>query len=382
MNKKNLAQIFDHYIEKFNYINNHEHMEYYKWHVCNEFPKLMKDALESPADVFASKLELVRKSTYNIIDSYTQPFAGLVALASEDPERVRKLLQSLYSDDGGDLKVQMEIISDFYAAYEELLNKYYPGSFRYKQNSHSVSAMLFLNDPDHHYMYKAVQSRNFAECIEFYDDWGTGDNIKLDKYYRMCDELIDCIKGSETLLKTDRSRYDSRLNLNGWIMHPDTEKHILAFDLIYCCNVYDLFSGVNYKKRSTKEKNLYLENKKSADYLKMRFDDAKKDYDLLEEAKNALVDAIQVNTIVHHCAMGEGIVEAIDKNYITVRFPQKTSRYELAGIFQSNLMSCDIDGFDDLLKKYQPYLRTRKSITSMMDYATRALKPYLEYLEG
>ena len=80
-------------IDKFDYINGPVHMEYYKWHVCNEFPALMKDAMESSDDVFASKLELVRKCTYNIIDSYTQPLAGLVALASEEPESVRKLLK-------------------------------------------------------------------------------------------------------------------------------------------------------------------------------------------------------------------------------------------------------------------------------------------------
>ena len=54
----------------------------------------------------------------------------------------------------------------------------------------------------------------------------------------------------------------------------------------------------------------------------------------------------------------------------------------LIGEIVNNLMDCDIDGFDELLKKYQPYLRKRKSITEMFEYVTRALEPYLEYLEG
>lgn len=29
----------------------------------------------------------------------------------------------------------------------------------------------------------------FADCIEFYDDFGMGDHVKLKTYYRMCDEL-------------------------------------------------------------------------------------------------------------------------------------------------------------------------------------------------
>ena len=118
-----------------------------------------------------------------------------------------------YVYDGGDPKVQMAKIEDFFAQSNELLDKYFPASFLYKPNSRSVSALLFLNDLDHHYRYKAKQSRRFADCVEFDDDWGTGDNIRLDIYYRMCDELVDAIKDCPALMETDRSRYDSRWKL-------------------------------------------------------------------------------------------------------------------------------------------------------------------------
>lgn len=44
----------------------------------------------------------------NIIDSYTQPFYGLVKFAREEPETVQQMFMDLYSDDGGNVK-----ISDF-----------------------------------------------------------------------------------------------------------------------------------------------------------------------------------------------------------------------------------------------------------------------------
>ena len=112
----------------------------------------------------------------------------------------------LYSDDGGNVKKQMELIQNFFIQSNELLEKYYPNSHLYKQNSHSVSSYLFLYDPDHHYMYKATQSQAMADCIEFYDDWGTGDNIKLDVYYHMCDEILAEMKNCPELLATNRSR--------------------------------------------------------------------------------------------------------------------------------------------------------------------------------
>lgn len=61
----------------------------------------------------------------------------------------------LYQNDGNDLKIRMEKMSDFFRRSEELLeNSDYKGSYLFKQNSHSVSSYLFLNDPENHYMYK------------------------------------------------------------------------------------------------------------------------------------------------------------------------------------------------------------------------------------
>ena len=47
MNKNNMHQIFAHYIDNFEMLNNAEHSEYYKWQVCHEFRPLMDEALVS-----------------------------------------------------------------------------------------------------------------------------------------------------------------------------------------------------------------------------------------------------------------------------------------------------------------------------------------------
>ena len=183
----NVKTIFQHYIDRFEYINTFPHTEYYKWQICAKFPDLMQSALKADDKLFAQKLNEARKCSSNIIDSYTQPFGGLVEMAEKGfTPAVRDILTDLYADDGGDLNTRMEIIKDFFIRCEDLLNRYKPGSHLYRQNSHSVSALLFLNDPDHHYMYKYTQSQHFADAVEFYRDWGSGDNIKLDVYHQMC----------------------------------------------------------------------------------------------------------------------------------------------------------------------------------------------------
>ncbi len=250
MNERHIQQIFSHYIDKFEYINNKEHNENYKWFIAKRFRELMDDALSKEGMEFVTALQGVRSCTKNMIDNYTQPFHGLVELAKKQPETVKQMFLDLYSDDGGNVHMQEKLIENFFEQSRKLLQEYYPGSYRYKQNSHSVSAYLFLYDPAHHYMYKATQSQIFADCIEYYENWGVGDNIKLDVYYRMCDLIVEQINKSKELLNTDASRFSLP---GGENMYPDTEKHVLVFDLIYCCSVYDLFDGITFRRPKTHE---------------------------------------------------------------------------------------------------------------------------------
>lgn len=179
MNKNQLYAMFKNYIDNFERVNNEEHEEYYKWQVCYQYKFLMDEALSAPTDQFDDVLYKTKDCSRNIIDSYTQPFYGLVKYAQEEPETVRKMFADSYEDDNGDLDVQMAKINAFFDQSNTLLDKYYPGSHLYKQNSYSVSSYLFLYDPDHHYMYKATQSQVMADCIEFYDDWGKITNDRL-----------------------------------------------------------------------------------------------------------------------------------------------------------------------------------------------------------
>lgn len=73
MNNNHVQQIFAHYIDKFEYINNPTHQEYYKWQIAKRFRDAMDVALAAPAEEFPSKLYEVKKLTSNLIDSYTQP---------------------------------------------------------------------------------------------------------------------------------------------------------------------------------------------------------------------------------------------------------------------------------------------------------------------
>lgn len=52
---------------------------------------------------------------------------------------------------------------------------------------------------------------------------------------------------------------DTRKNYAEKPLHPDTELHILAFDVIFCSTVYNLFEGIHYSVRNAEEKRIHLE---------------------------------------------------------------------------------------------------------------------------
>ena len=94
MNDHHMQQIFQHYIDKFEMLNNPEHREYYKWQIVKSFRSMMDAALQGSDEEFPSRLKEIKISTSNLIDSYTQPLSGLVKFAEESTEVLLGFLES------------------------------------------------------------------------------------------------------------------------------------------------------------------------------------------------------------------------------------------------------------------------------------------------
>lgn len=383
MNKENVRQIFSHYIEKFDYINEKEHDETYKWMIAKDFRRLMDEALASDDTVFADALYKAKAATRNMIDSYTQPFHGLVEFARREPITVRQMFLDLFSDDGGDIHQQEEMISKFFRQCQVLQEKYFPNSYRYRQNSHSVSAYLFLYDPDHHYMYKATQAFAFADCIEFYDDWGTGDNIKLEPFYRMCDLLIEEIKGCDAIQSIDKTRFNGRFGYQSADLHQDTNKHILAFDLIYCCSVYNLFKGISYERPKMKEKQQYMACKTKAAELLAEHEAAIKEFAELKCALEYFVACLLVGTQVTHKTFGIGEISGVNESKIEIFFPERDDRkvFDLTTVLTNRFITADVADFVEKCDRYIPILKRGSAIQNAVIWTERALAPYEKYLD-
>ena len=385
MNTQNLQQIFAHYTERFEELNDAKNDENFKWRTAKQFRERMDLALSKDGSEFADVMKsfVKDKITKTIIDNYTQPFAGLAELARKEPETVKNMLLALYADDGGDLKIREEKIYAFFIQSQKLLDRYFPNSFLYKQDAHAVSAYLFLYDPDHHYLYKPTQARLFADCVEFYGDWGSGNNIKLDVFYKMCDELVAEIKKCPALLETNQSRFDGRFRVKPEDMHPDTEKHILAFDLIYCSMVYDLFKGITFKTITVKEKKLYQERLKKARELQTAYQDAERNCQKLKQAEEHYNEIFVSGATVRNAAYGNGKVLSCEKKIVTVKFEptEKVVKFDYYSAVVNGYLKFEDALDDETAKEYKALFKRHTEVYAAVEKYEKDLKKYSDILE-
>ena len=382
MNENRLNQIFSHYIDQFERINTPGNGEYYKWQIIKRFHNEMNDALAATAEKFPSMLYSLKKLSDNLIDSYTQPFNGLVKFAEKEPETVRQMFLDLYQEDGGNLDERQKRVYDFLVRSHALRDKYYPDSYLYKDDMHSVTGYLFLYDPDHNYIFKATHAQIFADCVEFYQDWGSGDTVDLKIYYRMCDELVEAIKKNEELMATDASRFDGGWGEDPNTLYPDSEKHILAFDLIYCCSTYGLYDGITFSRPKSKERHLMQERKEKAIQLSCNLEEARINFKELSDAKKYLNTVFAVGEKVHHKKYGDGVVQENNGTYIKVDFPNVGEKQLKTTISAAKgIISSDAIDYAETILGYKKLLEKEDNVLKRVEFAKKELEPYKEYLD-
>lgn len=238
---------------------------------------------------------------------------------------------------------------------------------------------LFLRYPDSNYGYKASQAKGFADCIEFYEDWGSMNDFNLGTYCKMCDQLIEEIKAYEPLVQTHMSRYEDTTRS----LYADSNLHILANDIIYSSQVYNFYDGMTFKPINAEARKLYFERVKKANELKQTLDKAMADDALLSEAKDYFKNVFEAIKTIKHKTFGEGNVESFDGSILTVYFPKVDGSKKL-GLFVSllnRLISCDYDGFAESVEKYRDVMKYEHQIPTNLKRASEQMQPYLEYLE-
>ena len=375
MNKSNLQSIFNKYIENFEMLNNEKNDETYKWAIAQEFQNFDVDAED-----FAEMLAYMWKTSDNLIDSAQQlPFYALVDYARREPETVREMFRKLFANEHLDNTSKQAVIDEFIETSEELRKKYYPDSHLYMNNQRSVMMLLFLRYPNSNYGYKASQAKSFADCIEFYEDWGPMTDFRLDAFSRMCEQLIEEIKNNKALMETHLSRFENTDRK----LHPDENLHILTLDIIYSSQAYNFYGDMTYDPINAKSRRLYFERIAKAKELAENLEKAKADVALLEEAKEYISKTLTKGIIVHHRAFGEGVIEGCTGSIITIHFSKinEAKKLGLTVAIGNGLLSLPSEEITQKIKEYIPVLNRETQIPSNLTRVSDDLKPYIEYLE-
>lgn len=381
MNDVHFAQIVDNYIKKFELMNDSKSHETYKWLIAKSFRPMMDEALGADDTDFPGMLLKVQKLTGNLTDSYTQPFYGLYEFAKREPSAVKMLLNDLFASNPLPPVEKMQEIRKFLSGSAELLNKYFPGSFRYESTIHTATVLQTLYDPDNSYILKPKHSRKFADCIDFFDDWKSGRSTKLDIYYRMCDEVVAVIEQNDTLMKTHMSRFDVEKPDS---MHPDEKHHILVFDLIYCCSTYGLFNGITFNRPPDPEEvRLREEKEKKASELFTKLEESRREAEYLSEGKAFFAPFYVAGASVKSKLNGDGIVQSCDSSSVSVYFPDpdKTIKYQFSDAIAKKFLYADDPKYAEGLQQYGQVLKNEKSITDRMTIREKEFEPYKDYLD-
>ena len=234
MNYKNLDILFQNYMFHFEKLNDAEHDEKYKWNAIGHVQRIW----DLKADDLSGMIKEAFSRCFELIDNrFVHPTSGMVKLAQLEPDAVRKAFSDLLADDGGDLENRQSRILFFVDTCNALLQKQFPGTWKYVQDVRSTIAYLAAIKPEENDLFKSTPAREFARYMEYGDDIGQGADFKLSSYYRMCDELVDHMRQCPELLEKDRSRH----LITKW---KDSSLHVLAYDLIYCFDTYGLSEGM------------------------------------------------------------------------------------------------------------------------------------------
>ena len=376
MNDKHFECILNNYVENFDLINNPIHYEHYKWEVVQVF----RDSFNiNAADFHKMLLELQDKSRGLFDVKIHSPLEAMVNYSVHEPEVVRGLFRSLFAPDGGNLTKRQNKILTFIEESERLRNKYAPENPWYVQDQRSAMLFLFLNDPEDNYLFRYGAAKEFADCVEFRHDWRSGDEFRLDVYYRMCRELVKHIKSNRPLLEKNMERYTYK----DIPAYADECYHLLACDIIHCGIPYDLYDGITYEKGSVKSRRSFIEKHTKALECYNELCSVEKMVRKLDDAKQFFSPLFTVGQPVHHKAFGDGVIKEVD-NFSAIIFFKKKHIEKKFGILTAaagGFITIDVPEYKEKAKAYKEVILKEGEIAQHLSFARKQMAPYAEYLD-
>ncbi|MCR4607624.1 MAG: hypothetical protein K5771_07875, partial [Oscillospiraceae bacterium] len=339
-----------------------EHDELFKWRAMKTWRgEWFKP--EGSFSPFAERFAAAKKDFLVLTDTaIMHPSAGVLELCAYDPAETERLFREvLFADANGSASAAQDNMDAFLEGYEVLREKCCPRKWSYKQDRHSASVYLAMNEPDFHYIFKSSEARQMAKYIDFGLNIGTGADFSLENYYRMCGEILAVLKEHDSLLKKHFERLTDQC-------YEDRSLHLLVFDLIYCCYHYDYYRGLTVPSTG-KVKKRGIPNGPTAEELAKKeaeriakIESVEKEIEGLEQSCAGCEDISLIGVQVTSSADGIGTVTGQEINRITVRFVDKEKSFILDKMYKARPR---FEDDDEIVEAFTAFAKAKKKIDKL-----------------
>ena len=360
MNLDNLHELINRYEQKMPLLYDEKtNDELFKWRAM----KTWQENWYKPADAFKSfvdRFNASRKEFSLIIDnSRMHPSNGVVKLWEKEPETVEHLFRDvLFADPHGDVSAVQNSMDRFLTEYDELRQRHFASNWSYKQDRHSASVFLAMVDPSFNYIFKSSEAAAMAKYIDFGFNIGAGMTFSLPNYYKLCDAIVEAIGEHKDFWKKHCDYMDAR-------HYRDESKHLLAFDLLYCCRTYGYYKGLTVpstgktiRKSGGAPTVEELASKEEARLAKIAA--MQDEIDKLERSYDGCEDISLVGVQVTINQLGKGTVIEQNMNRIKVAF----EGVEKAYILDKKLIARPkFDNDEEVVSAFTVYARARERIS-------------------
>jgi len=266
---------------------------------------------------------------------------------------VRECFRDLFSDDGGDLEARLDRIDAFIQKINFKIDQYAHGSWKYPQKRNDVIYYLNLWRPEENYIFKATEATDWANCIEFGDDFGSGESFSLAKYYRMCDELLAAVSQNDEIMKLHSQRFEKEA------VGFDDELHILVYDIMFCAHNYNFYNEALISTTSTKARINLAKAKEQIAKLKAENEVAKAE--LLALRQKAAISIDMVGMTVKHKLFKEGTVISQAGDVQTIAFAAGPKKFQFPQAYIGGFLHAD----ESVMTHIQEGQRTKQAVTDL-----------------
>ena len=352
MNTTGLQEIIQNYLSQYEFVNNRENDELFKWRAA-----AFMYGMNPFADDFLGKLRMaLRALSVLCTEENWQPATGISILCDSDQadksSEVLTAFKVLFGEDGGQIEERYNNVLRFIGLTNSMIDNYMSESEKaiYEQDIRSALTYLGLMRTDKDYLIEATAAQHFALFTEFEADIVSDGAVNLEAYYSMCEEVISFIKADSALLNTVSSRLEYETTVAACpcsLNDIDKSLHLLAYDIIHCTEKYGFYEThpIPKKKRLTANQ-IKLEAQRKV--IRHNIFEIQQHINKATSQLDEIENLDMTGMTVSHTKFGDGEVIEHDGDRLTILFSVGEKTLSLKTAFSKGLLEAEDEEITEL----------------------------------